>query len=382
MKNKLGQFYTTNHKQILNGMKIPDTINEKKIKNIIEPFVGKGHLLEFITNKEKYKIECYDIVNPKIQEHKINLNNSYVLPLKKYLNKSVVSFKKQDVLKHQLDYSDKFVITNPPYLARNKNKDKSLYDKYSTNDLYKCFIINLIKGKGTPPLGGIIIIPLNFWSSMRIKDKYLRKQFLDIFKIEKLNIFEKSVFDDTNYTICSFQFKLKSKNENNSCINIRIFNDEKEIQTINTKLNKNNYIIGGEIYKLEQNKNKKYNISRLTTKNKVLCGGNEFNPYITNILVKCIDDNSRNQIQMSYTKNKDRYIDETPKLSARSYATLVIKPSLNKKQQENLINKFNQFIKKKRQQYNSLFLTNYRENARKRISFKLVYKIINYLLNE
>ena len=51
-----------------------------------------------------------------------------------------------------------------PYLARNKSKDKSLYDKYDVNDLYKCFIKNLIDD---PPDGGIIIIPLNFMCSIR-----------------------------------------------------------------------------------------------------------------------------------------------------------------------------------------------------------------------
>ena len=48
------------------------------------------------------------------------------------------------------------------------------------NDLYKCFIINLISSK---PLGGILIIPLNFWSSIRKSDIQLREQFLNNFDI-------------------------------------------------------------------------------------------------------------------------------------------------------------------------------------------------------
>ena len=140
--------------------------------------------------------------------------------------------------------------------------------------------------------------------------------------------------------------------------------------------NDNNYTIGGEIYNLPQNK--KIKIDRLTrlNKSKQNC--------ITNILVKCIDDNSQKKINLSITSDKDRYIDDSDNLSARSYATLVINPPINLDRQKELVDKFNEFINEKRDRYNSLFLTNYRESkdiARKRISFKLVYEIVNYLLN-
>ena len=111
-KQELGQFYTTNQEYILQGMKIPDNI-----KTIIEPFTGNGDLLTFI-EKEKYIIECYDI-DPK----------------KKYIIK-------KNTIKNPPNYKDKYLITNPPYLARNKSKDKSLFDKYDVNDLYKCVIKN------------------------------------------------------------------------------------------------------------------------------------------------------------------------------------------------------------------------------------------------
>lgn len=46
-------------------------------------------------------------------------------------------------------------------------------------------------------------------------------------------------------------------------------------------------------------------------------------------MVKCIDDNSNNKISLLMVNDKDRYIDTTHNLSARSYATLVIKPKIN-----------------------------------------------------
>ena len=344
-KKVLGQFYTTNHEYILQGIKIPDNI-----KNIIEPFTGNGDLITFIEseqekNKVKYNIECYDI-DPK--------KNNII---------------KKDTIKNPPNYTNKYLITNPPYLARNKSKDKSLFDKYGVNDLYKCVIKDILTNIC---LGGIFIIPLNFWSSIRIADIELRKLFLEKYNVILLNIFEEQVFDDTTYTICSFQFELKI-NKNKNKLNIIIYPSKTNIKT---ELNDdNNFMIGGDIYNLKINNT--YKITRLTKKNKSKSN--------TNILVKCIDDNINSQIGLSFVNNdKDIYIDDTPKQTARTYATLIIEPKIQKTKQKQLITKFNKFLEEHRKKYNSLFLTNYRESkdiARKRISFDLVYSITEYILD-
>jgi hypothetical protein len=342
-KQELGQFMTTNYKYILQNMFIPDNINI-----IIEPFVGNGDLLKWFDNN-KYIIECYDI-DPK----KDNII-------------------KRDTIDNPPIYKDKFIITNPPYLARNKTNNKHLFDKFDTNDLYKCFIRQIINDVSK---GGILIIPLNFWSSIRKNDIELRKDFLNKYDIVHLNIFEEKVFDDTTYTICSFQFKIKTivdiNNINN--INIILYPSKKQINTV---LNdENNYTIGGSIYNLKV-KNK-YKITRITSKN--INTNPEAN---TNIIAKCIDDNINSMIGVSY--NKDIYIDDTPNQTARTYATLIIEPPLNKYKQKLLVKNFNKFLNKRRKLYNSLFLTNYRESkdiARKRISFDLVYLLAEYILDK
>ena len=169
-----GQFYTTNYEYILQGLTIPnDTVS------VIEPFAGQGDLVEFVGS---LPIECYDI-DPK---------QDYIV--------------QRDTLMDPPVYTDKFVLTNPPYLARNKSTDKTVFDKYQTNDLYKCFLLELIKQK---PIGGILIVPLNFLCSIRKSDTDLRRQFLNVFSILRINIFEEQVFDDTTYTTCSFQFDLR-----------------------------------------------------------------------------------------------------------------------------------------------------------------------------
>lgn len=345
-KKNYGQFFTTNYKYILKNLYIPEnTIH------IVEPFCGNGDLLEFKGVRSDVKedpiLECFDIDSKK----------DFI--------------KKQDTLLTPPSYVNKFIITNPPYLARNKSKDKSLFDKYDTNDLYKCFLVSILEVSNIAD-GGIIIIPLNFFSSIRKADVKLREKFLTIYDILHINIFEEKVFEDTTYTICSFQFK-KKKNETLKNIDIIVYPSEKKMKVLLNS--KNNYTIGGEIYNLKNNK--KYKITRATKENKNNIG-------ITNLLIKCIDDSSKNKISLSFTENdKDRYIDNTPKKSARSYATLIINPPVNKKLQLELVGKFNVFLNSNRDEYNSLFLTNYRESkdiARKRISFDLVYKIVKYLL--
>ncbi len=118
-----------------------------------------------------------------------------------------------------------------------------------------------------------------------------------------------------------------------------------------------------------------YKITRLTKKNKSNSN--------TNILVKCIDDNIHAQICLSFVENKDIYIDETPNQTARTYATLIIEPKIDKSKQIQLITNLNNYLETHRKTYNSLFLTNYRESkdiGRKRISFDLVYSITEYIL--
>jgi hypothetical protein len=192
-----------------------------------------------------------------------------------------------------------------------------------------------------------------------------------------INIFEERVFQDTSYAICSFQFKLKNPTVKvKKPIKCNIYKNKKLTKEFELSLSKlNNYTFGGEIYGLKQSN--KIKVNRLTTKNKD-------SVFKTNISLKCIDDSLDSKIRLSIVDDKNIYIDETPNLSARSYATLVIEPKLNKAKQLLLVEKFNTYLNDQRKKYYSLFLANYRESntiARKRISFNLAFHIINNILS-
>lgn len=338
-KKELGQFFSTKYAYILQGLSIPHDV-----ASIIEPFVGNGDLVKFVHETGfAGTIDMYDI-DPKIES---------CIP--------------RDTIDTPPKYSDAFVITNPPYLARNKSDNKYLYDKYDTNDLYKCFLKNMIQD---PPLGGIIIIPLNFFCSLRETDIRVRNDFLSKFTICRINIFEESVFDDTSYTVCSFQF---SKNETNI--------DHQEIPVVFFPTAENNTIVvskhtdwmfGGELFILGKDL-KTFEIERLVDANKT-------SDYITNINLIGLDDGKTDGSRIRLEYDEKHYIG---KITSRTKATLIIKPTLSVERQKKLIKEFNTFLEDKRTLYHSLFLTNYREShdyARKRIAFRFTYNIVHYLL--
>jgi len=328
-KKELGQFYTKNYKYILQNISIPEAAV------IIEPFAGEGDLIKYAAAQAAHgAVEAYDI-DPK--------------------KENIIQ---RDTLLNPPIYKNKFVITNPPYRARNKSADKEIYDRYKVNDLYKCFIVSILNDKCK---GGIIIIPLNFLCSMRKNDILLRKRFLSVYQIQQINIFEEAVFQDTTAAVCSLLFhSVPTEDQTNIDIYPSKFN-------IKIKLDKqNNYTIGGD-WNLSQNE--KYSFKRLTKKN--------IKEKNTNILVKCIDDGDGIGLLGA---SEGVFIDDTPNSSARSYLTLIINPPISETKQRKLINDFNDYLKMRRRKYNSLFLTNYRESARKRISFDLVYKIMSHLI--
>ena len=340
MKNKkdLGQFFTTNYEYILSGLKIPEGIT-----HIIEPFCGNGDLLSFIDDKENIEIDSYDIE-----------------PKKKFV-------KRRDTLLDPPSYKNTFVLTNPPYLALNHASNKDIFKRYDVNDLYKAFLTTLLKD---PCLGGILVVPLNFWCSIRKKDAELRKCFLETYRVLRLNVFEERVFEDTTYTVCSFQFESRGNCDLEQRISITLFPKMKSFQALLNQ--ENNYLIGGDIYTLPLQTI--YKIGRLVK-------GQTPN---TNIVAKCIDDNENNKIGLKMVDDDEVYLDDTPNRSARTYATLVITPAITTDRQKRLVDEFNAYFNRHRDKYDSLFLTNYRESkgtfARKRISFELLYDIVGHLL--
>lgn len=344
IKKERGQFYTTNYEYILDGFDIP---YDDSIQCIIEPFTGKGDLVQWFLKKDtKYPVELYDI-EPK-----------YARTIQR------------DTLRNPPDYKDKFIITNPPYLARNKTSSKDIFDKYSVNDLYKCFILSICNQANCK--GGIIIIPSGFFLSSRPLDIKCRNMFMTKFIINKVKYFEETVFDDTPTTIVVISFKKSEHTLTEQTIEwVRMPLNESSMFNVKKKFK---WIIGGDIYDLPINNDIK--ISRYVS-GKILNRG-EQQTYIT---LCALDGGSMaNRIRLYY---KEGYV-YPAKDCSRTYATLIINGRvLTSIQQKNICRIFNSFIENKREKTWSLFLPQFRESkeyARKRIPFTLAYNIIRHII--
>ena len=336
-KKTKGQFYTVNSSYILNGLPMP-------AGRIIEPFAGKGDLLEWLTkNGNTHPVDTYDI-DPKIE-----------------------GIVQRDTLTDPPNYKDAWILTNPPYLARNKCTKKDIFDKYDTNDLYKCFI----KSLGHDPLGGIMIIPAGFFLSPRDLDVRCRNDFLSRYKLLKVKYFEETVFPDTTTTVVAFAFERSSTilvEQRVEWISMpsgdkRVFHMTKE----------NDWIIGGDIYKLSVPTGIK--VRRHVEGQKMREG--EQKTYMT---LSALDSGTKEgRICLEY---KEGYV-YPAKDCSRTYATLCIQgKTLTEDEQIKLCDDFNTLVEKKRLETWSLFLPQYRESkeyARKRIPFDLAYTIVLHL---
>ncbi len=332
-KKKFGQFYTTNASYIVSS-DLLEVFPEDCV--VIDPFAGKWDLLNLLSN---HKREAFDI-DPKNKETTL-----------------------RDTLLNPPSYSGKWILTNPPYLAKNKNKNKSIYDLYSVSDLYKAAIKTSSKVSG-----GIFIVPLNFFCD---EDESARIEFLKKFEIKKIRVFEEQVFDDTSYTICAFSFSRANETLKQQKLTIE-FLPSGEKKSLNVSLD-SGYRVGYEFFKsLEEVSEVK--ISRLLKRSKRRSN--------LNISLRAIDTGSKDgRIKLEYDENH-YYGKDTD----RTFASLECSKFISERDQKRIIKEFNDLLESYRDRYHSLFLTNFRnstsEYARKRISFDVAYKLVRHVIKK
>lgn len=314
---KKTQHYSKNS-LLLDGLKqfIPNV-------KIVEPFYGEGDLVRDF-NVEEY----YDISFPEGSEHY------------------------RDTLNNPPDYTNKWVITNPPYLAKNKASDKKIFEQYEYDDLYKIALFTLMKAEG-----GILVIPINFFTDERSKN--IRNLFLSTFQIKRLNIYLDQMFESTAYNICSFAF-IKKKNTE-QIIDTYIYDKEKNIKQISFNLKKEfGYRIGGDFF--NSLKKVKNIFSRVTIEK-------PSNP--THITITCID-KTNEPLHFSYSE--EPYYG---KQCDRNIATLSTMIEISNEMQIKMIEEGNKIISNFRKSTYDLVFTNYRDRSRKRIGFTEAYQIMS-----
>jgi len=361
-KRQLGQFFTKNTDYILFG--ISQYIQGR---NVTDPFAGDGDLLDWATTQGALSVHGYDIDPTYIDNRRIFLNDS---------------------LKNPKSYD--FVLTNPPYLYQNKLKDNSILSQSKHTDLYQLALEKIIDSKE-----GIIITPINFLSAEN--SKYIRKMFLSKFDIVRANYFKQQVFKDTTYNVIAFYYKKKITPKQNMVIDFHIYPDGryKQIEIFQTY----NWQIGGEflteinafanrlqIERLEDDdlQSGKYTIytayNHLDKTKKFRVNRETFNKIKRNIVILKAIDTGTEYGKICLEDIRKYNLDAIISIkTSRNQISLIFPDSVSVQEQESLISLFNSELEEKRSKYYSLFMTNYRDKDRKRISFNFAYNFISYL---
>ncbi len=368
-KRNLGQFFTTNSDNILQGFQ-----EFVKDKNIIDPFAGNKDLLNWSKNNGCKEIIGFDCDQKLIDNKTVFLNDSINSP-KNY----------------------KFVCANPPYLHKNKAsrdiKEKFFSGKNSKfEDLYQVSVSSILNCEE-----GIIIIPLNFLCAEN--SKKIRELFFEKFEIIKLNIFSEQVFDDTTYNVISFYFIKKQKISEKNIIDATIYPENKKIKIVLEK--KCGWQFGGDFIHKIKNIRNELGVFRLTEDylksgeyeveialqnikdKKILKINNNIKKLLEkNILfLRAIDSKNGKKIQLEDIR-KYKIAGLAGKNTSRNMAHLIFKKEVSINEQIEMMEKFNDELNANRNKYLSFFLTNFRDNNRKRISFDLAYKFLNLIYYE
>lgn len=365
-KRDLGQFFTTNSDYILQGL--GDFV---KNKEITDPFAGNQDLLKWAKTNNCKKIIGFDFDKKYIDGKNVLLNDSINYPK---------------------DY--KFVCTNPPYLHKNKaareTKEKFFHGKnLNFEDLYQVSIFSILNCDE-----GILIAPLNFLCAEN--SNKIRKLFFEKFEIIRLNIFSEQVFDDTTYNVISFYFRKKRQNLEKNNIDATIYPENKKIKLTLEK--RYDWQFGGDfIHKIKNVKND-LGVFRLT-EDYLKSGEYEAEIALQNVkdkrmlkisddikklleknilFLRAIDSKNGKKIQLEDIR-KYKIAGLVGKNTSRNMAHLIFKKEISIDKQVELMYKFNSELSKNRDKYLSFFLTNFRDNNRKRISFDMTYKFLNLI---
>jgi hypothetical protein len=343
-KKTKGQFYTVSANYILEGFAGPST----DARCVIEPFAGQGDLLIWLTSKGYTGlVEAYDI-DPKKEDIQL-----------------------RDTLLNPPDYRDAWILTNPPFLARNKSASKAIFDHYGTNDLYKCFLTSLTNQEKSAR-GGILILPAGFFMSPRDLDVRCRAAFLSRYKITAVRYFEETVFPDTTTTVVAIAFEAATSSLTSQTIPWTILPAG---TTRNFLLNAaDDWIVGGDIYRLNGSVRVRRHVEGQPLKN---------GEQRTELTLSALDSGKADgRICLEYRAGYCYPAKDT----SRTYATLCIQGrTLSVDEQKMVATRFNEFLEAKRTETCSLFLPQYRESkeyARKRIPFELAYSLVSWIISQ
>lgn len=318
-KQELGAFYTTQVDEVLS-----EFTAYPKDRKIIDLYAGDGALLNWgkangcsstLGYDVSFDAEGADIIQD-------TLMNVPTIP------------------------KDSLLVVNPPYLLRNRASNKNPFILHKAQDLYKCSLLSLADSGATEV---IAIVPYNMVVD---QDDSFRRRFYSQWGIDKLVVFDKRVFNDTNVRVCAFH---AIRGETTSILGHRLSNTR----------------MGFDFYE------------SLKPDSSIKVGRLLIGQEPTSSLVLRATDTGTPGGEIALTLEVSPYFG---KQTDRNKASITLNVNLTLADQAVVAREFNSRLQGHREQYDSLFLTNFLAGKdgvmRKRIAFKQAFSLINTIIKE
>lgn len=324
-KQAKGQYFTTNAHTILNGWE-----HYVKDKKAIDPFAGAYDLLHWALNAGALNAIGYDI-EPK--------------------GKALYN----DSLANPMSMSGKVLVTNPPYLSKNKSKGQytAIFDKWQQSDLYKCFLASLMPSDCTT---GIIIIPSNFFCESR---PAARNIFFKYYSIIAAKYWSMPIFEDATTGITAILFERGGGTQQFPMT----FYPENIIENVVLE-QQYDYLWGQEFFDL------------LPPAIKILKTDEGMPTPNTNLVLGLLDKGKWTQ-GLSYNEGAPIYCQ--PK-TFTTYQLTIPRYNLTTERQKNIVQVFNKTLQTYRTKYHGMFLGNYMGATQKILSRSICHRLVTYAL--
>ena len=325
----LGQYNTENADLILENYK--DVVKGKKVQ---DPFAGQWHLLDWAEREGALSSRGYDI---ELLDNRTQYNDYFQSP---------VEVEEGEV-----------VVTNPPYLSRNRNKkgDRTPYDRYNQNDYYKCYLASIVETKAEEV---IVIIPGNFLCESRTK---AREALFKDYYIQSGEYWTESIFDGVEISICTLHLKRGNKPYQEFPMLQRPSGISFEMKL----LPENGYRHGEDFFR-------EISEVELVDIKKVEIGDNTPN---TNIVVSLLD-KGKHGLGLYYNTGEPIYC------SPSSFTTYQISLpfTLTEEEQKEVVETYNRILNTNREKYHSMFLGFYIDAKQRIMNRTFVNKLLSKVL--
>ncbi len=326
-----GQYFTKNNPFYLNSFKEWFDLIPKK-ERFLEPFAGSNNLLKMISEVYgNFEFGSFDIEPPKENLFKIS------------------KIIKQDTLKNMPEGYD-FIVTNPPYLAKNSSTRKGLkwHENNRHDDLYKFCLEKMLDKYNFVAA----IIPESFIVANLFHDR--------LYGVISLT---QEMFSDTDCPVCIALFTdIKTKKENNIDIyDFKIWQMEKYIGTKN-ELNKKS-------------------AKKLAVINKVNFIFNDKNGPIG---LFGVDNTKESTIKFVYGKDISS---DNIKVTSRAITRISINFNLTSLEVDRIISRSNEILEDYRNETQDVFMTAFKGlrqdgKYRRRLDFATAERILNKAIDD